>query len=52
MSVLEVKDLKVSFHTVMGKVEVVKGVDLQVKYWVSLGNQEAERVLHLWLLWG
>ena len=37
MSVLEVKDLKVSFHTVMGKVEAVKGVDLQVNSGEVLG---------------
>lgn len=30
MSILEVNNLKVSFHTVMGKVEAVKGVDLKV----------------------
>ncbi|WP_297137219.1 ABC transporter ATP-binding protein [Terrisporobacter sp.] len=37
MSVLEVKNLKVSFHTVMGKVEAVKGVNLQVNSGEVLG---------------
>ena len=37
MSMLEVKDLKVSFHTVMGKVEAVKGVDLSVNSGEVLG---------------
>ena len=37
MSILEVKDLKVSFNTVMGKVEAVKGVDLSVNSGEVLG---------------
>ncbi|MDB2050296.1 ABC transporter ATP-binding protein, partial [Clostridium perfringens] len=37
MSILEVKDLKVSFPTVMGKVEAVKGVDLNVNLGEVLG---------------
>ncbi|WP_419749786.1 ABC transporter ATP-binding protein [Terrisporobacter petrolearius] len=37
MSILEVKDLKVSFPTVMGKVEAVKGVDLNVNPGEVLG---------------